>query len=459
MPAASPRRSPRRRWSAPARTPTRCARSTPWPHVVHAGPFTRRLPADRALDPGELGAGHRHAGGAHPAHAATSRPTRRRWSASRSTRRRSARSATTGVKVLACDSTNVFNAHAGRSEATLIEPIGRADARGRGHGGRHHLRLERRAAADAGRGRPRRRARRWWCSGRAMNTMLKTAHAAEVLDGFPATLDPLDADAVPRRHLLVLATGSQGERRAASAQLAQGKYMGLELRRGRHLPVLVQDHPRQRGRGRAHPEQLSARRASPSSTTGRPLPRLGPRQPARPRRRCRSWCGPRMLVPMHGEHRHLAAHAALGRGARASPRRWRRTARMLDLTGDAPRIVEQVETGRVYLDGTRADRRAWTGWCATASAWRLRGHVAVSVIIDERGRPLGGAWVEATGLPDNREDARRARGSAGGRARPGARRAPSGRSSTTTTRSRRADPARVSRGSATTRSARSRSAR
>ena len=31
----------------------------------------------------------------------------------------------------------------------------------------------------------------------------------------------------------------------------------------------------------------------------------------------------------------------------------------------------------------------------------LRGKVAVSVIIDERGRPLGGAWVEATGLPDN----------------------------------------------------------
>jgi ribonuclease J len=31
----------------------------------------------------------------------------------------------------------------------------------------------------------------------------------------------------------------------------------------------------------------------------------------------------------------------------------------------------------------------------------LRGKVAVSVIIDEGGRPLGGAWVETTGLPDN----------------------------------------------------------
>jgi ribonuclease J len=31
----------------------------------------------------------------------------------------------------------------------------------------------------------------------------------------------------------------------------------------------------------------------------------------------------------------------------------------------------------------------------------LRGHVAVSVIIDEDGRPVGGAWVQATGLPDD----------------------------------------------------------
>jgi ribonuclease J len=31
----------------------------------------------------------------------------------------------------------------------------------------------------------------------------------------------------------------------------------------------------------------------------------------------------------------------------------------------------------------------------------LRGHVAVSVIIDEDGRPLGDAWVRMTGLPDD----------------------------------------------------------
>jgi len=31
----------------------------------------------------------------------------------------------------------------------------------------------------------------------------------------------------------------------------------------------------------------------------------------------------------------------------------------------------------------------------------IRGQVSVSIIIDESGRPMGGAWVEATGVPEN----------------------------------------------------------
>jgi ribonuclease J len=102
---------------------------------------------------------------------------------------------------------------------------------------------------------------------------------------------------------------------------------------------------------------------------------------------------------MHGEHRHLSAHAALGRergiAAVIAP-----NGALADLTGEAPRIVEQIETGRVYLDGT-VMIGAMDGVVRDRIRMALRGHVAVSVIIDEAGRPLGDAWVEVTGLPDN----------------------------------------------------------
>ena len=107
---------------------------------------------------------------------------------------------------------------------------------------------------------------------------------------------------------------------------------------------------------------------------------------------------------------------------------------MLDLTGDAPRVVEQVETGRVYLDGTVLIG-AMDGVVRDRIRMAMRGHVAVSVIIDERGRPLGGAWVEATGLPDNPKMRDGLEGALEAEIGRRARRGRSARSSTTTTRS------------------------
>ncbi len=234
--------------------------------------------------------------------------------------------------------------------------------------------------------------------GRAMNTMLKTAHAAEVLAGFPPTLDPLDAEGVPRRNLMVLATGSQGERRAASAQLAQGRYMGFELRPGdtflfssktipgnevgvaRILNALSEKGVTVIDDSDGH-YHVSGHANRPDLVTLQELLR------------------PQMLVPMHGEHRHLAALAALGRD-RGIASAIAPNGTLLDLTGDAPRVAEQVETGRVYLDGSELIG-AMDGVVRDRIRMATRGHVAISVIIDERGRPLGGAWAETTGLPDN----------------------------------------------------------
>ena len=196
----------------------------------------------------------------------------------------------------------------------------------------------------------------------------------------------------------MLATGSQGERRAATAQLAQGKYMGLELKAGdtflfssktipgnevavaRILNLLSEKGVRvvDESDGRYH---VSGHANRPDLVALQDLVR------------------PKMLVPMHGEHRHLAAHAALA-GERGIAAAVAPNGTMLDLTGDAPRIVEQVETGRVYLDGTVLIG-AMDGVVRDRIRMALRGKVAVSVIIDEDGRPLGGAWVETTGLPDN----------------------------------------------------------
>jgi ribonuclease J len=234
--------------------------------------------------------------------------------------------------------------------------------------------------------------------GRAMNTMLKTARAAEVLGDFPQTIDPLDADGIPRDRLLVLATGSQGERRAATAQLAAGKYMGFELKKGDTFLFSSKTIPGNEVSVSRILNQLSEKgvRAIDDSD-GRYHVSGHPNRPDL--EAMHDLVRAKVIVPMHGEHRHLTAHAELaesrGTAAVVAP-----NGTMLDLAGETPAVVERIETGRLYLDGSELIR-ATDGVVRDRIRMAIRGHVAVSVVIDEDGRPLGDAWVQATGLPDD----------------------------------------------------------
>ena len=65
-----------------------------------------------------------------------------------------------------------------------------------------------------------------------MKRMLSVSDETGVLQGFPRVVSPDEALEIPRRNLMLLVTGSQGERRAASAALSRGKYLGFEMREG-----------------------------------------------------------------------------------------------------------------------------------------------------------------------------------------------------------------------------------
>jgi ribonuclease J len=103
-----------------------------------------------------------------------------------------------------------------------------------------------------------------------------------------------------------------------------------------------------------------------------------------------------MLVPMHGEHRMLRRHAEVAK-AKGIASLVATNGTMVDLTGDMPVVCGQIETGRVYLDGT-VKVGALEGVVRARMKVALNGHVMLSVLFDENDEPLGDPWAEATGL-------------------------------------------------------------
>ncbi len=231
--------------------------------------------------------------------------------------------------------------------------------------------------------------------GRAMNTMITAAVETGVLTDFPAIIQPEEAVDVPRQNLLLIATGSQGERRAASAQLARGKYLGLELKQGdtflfssKTIPgnerdvIRVMNAYSEMGvdviddRGGLY--HVSGHANRPDLEAVHELLR------------------PKILLPMHGEHRHLREHCQIGL-AKGIAAELAVNGTMVDLTGAEPEVVEYVEAGRTYLDGSVL-MGAMDGVVRDRIRMALNGHVLVTVILDEDDQPLGEAWVETMGL-------------------------------------------------------------
>ena len=299
-----------------------------------------------------------------------------------------------GVHVMICDSTNVFSPHPGRSESSLPQAITDLVRSAPGlvvattfASNVARVRTLAKAARAAGRS--------VCLLGRAMQTMVRTATEAKLLHDFPPTVSSEEASEIPRENLMLIVTGSQGERRAASAQLSRGSYLGFTLKEGDMFLFSSMTIPgNERDVGRIV-NALSEMGVDVVDNTQGAYHVSG--HANRPDlERMHELVRPQVLIPMHGEHRHLRKHALLAQG-RGMASAIAPNGTMLDLTGPEPRVVEQIETGRLYLDGT-AIYGSTDGVVRERLKMAMNGLVMVTLIIDEDGMPLGDAWADCSGL-------------------------------------------------------------
>ena len=299
------------------------------------------------------------------------------------------------VKALMCDSTNVFSLHPGRSESTLRDPIRDLIAGASGMvvattfaSNVARLRTLAEAAQAAGRS--------ICLLGRAMKKMVSAAQEAGVLTDFPRTLSPEEALEVPREKLMLIVTGSQGERRAASAQLSRGKYLGMQLKEGDMFLFSSKTIPGNERDVLRIMNALSEMGVDVVDDTNG-LYHVSGHANRPDLEMVHGILKPAFLIPMHGEHRHLRAHAKLAEtgGIKAEIAT---NGMMIDLGGNAPEVAEYIETGRLYLDGS-VIIPALGGVVRDRIRMALNGHVMVTLLLDENDEPLGEAWAELMGLP------------------------------------------------------------
>lgn len=234
--------------------------------------------------------------------------------------------------------------------------------------------------------------------GRSMHRMAAAAKSVGLLEGVREFLSEQQAASMPDNQVLYLCTGSQGEPRAALSRIADGSHPHVKLGAGdacvfssrvipgNEIPIRnLQNRLADRG------VRLYTERDHPGiHVSGHP---------------CRdelaqmyAWARPQIAVPTHGERRHLLEHAAFAKDLQVPQSVAPRNGDMVRLAPGRAEIIDEVPAGRIYVD-------AGVLTPENGDALRERRHaayngvLAVSVVLDGRGKVAAGPQVRALGLP------------------------------------------------------------
>jgi len=296
---------------------------------------------------------------------------------------------------LVCDSTNVFNTEASGSEgsvrAGLIETVSAAKGRV----------LVTTFASNAARvktlGEVARITGRTLCvAGRSLDRIIATAKSCGYLGDFPPVVNFDAIMAVPPEKAMIIATGGQGEARAALARVA-GDSHPIRLSSGDTVVFSSKQIPgNELAIGRIQ-NALAAKGVI--MVTDRQAEVHVSGHPGRPELAAMyGWIRPEILVPVHGELRHMAEQARLGAEEGIARTIVQKNGDVIRLAPNGPAKIGEASVGRLVLDGD-VILPAEGGTINERRKLGLNGHVSVGIAINGKGIVAGKPDVRLLGVP------------------------------------------------------------
>ena len=307
-----------------------------------------------------------------------------------------------GILALVCDSTNAFNNDDSGSEGSVYADLLKSVTEARGRV------VITTFASNAARletlGKVAKAANRKLCfAGRSLNRIIEASQSTGYLNNLPETIDMEQVDSLPRNQVMVVATGGQGEARAALARIAAGNHP-VKLEEGDTVIFSSKQIPGNEVAIGVIMNQLA--RNNILTVTEKQAHVHVSGHPGRPELAALyDWIRPEMLVPVHGERRHMAEQARFGLSEGIPKAIVQSNGDVIRLAPKGPQKIGEERTGRLILDGDviipadgdTINQRRRLSWY---------GMITVAIAVDGDNNLLGDPEFRMHGVPieDERED-------------------------------------------------------
>ncbi|WP_099340414.1 ribonuclease J [Candidatus Fonsibacter ubiquis] len=307
-----------------------------------------------------------------------------------------------GVLAMVCDSTNIFNLGSSGSESlvrtglfTVLEKMKNRIVITSFASNVARMETVFKVAEKIG--------RQVCLVGRSMNRIYQLARQCNYLQDIKVPIDVRDSKKIPKNKIVFLCTGSQGEQRAALARIANGTHPDLQLEKDDNVIFSSRIIPGNEKKLFKIFNDFSKNDINVLSEENSMIHVSG--HPAREDlKKMYNWIKPKILIPVHGEQRHMAEHINFAKEMGVKFPIKVSNGEIIRLSPGEPKVVDKVTWGRVYLDGkvlidndspVLKERRNMAA----------NGYMEITVLISKNGQIKNNPVITLKGIPLIDEDA------------------------------------------------------
>ncbi|MEO1019959.1 MAG: ribonuclease J, partial [Pseudomonadota bacterium] len=302
-----------------------------------------------------------------------------------------------GALALISDSTNVLNAGTSGSESEVRDSLTKLIAEQPNRvvlttfaSNIARMQTAIHAAREAG--------REVFIVGRSMNKMMEAARDVGYLGKLPPLRDLRELDELPRNKVMLLATGSQGEPRAALVRIASNQHPKVKLDAGDTVIFSSKIIPgNERTLYNLH--NLLVTRDIEVITEEDHFVHVSGHPCRDEMEQLYRWIRPEIAVPMHGEARHLHAHQRFAQKLGVPRSLLVENGSLLRLAPGIPEIIDEVPVGRMVFESEEIIE-AGDELYRTRRRLMNHGTILVSLVFDDLGSLLSEPRIAAHGLVD-----------------------------------------------------------
>ncbi len=238
--------------------------------------------------------------------------------------------------------------------------------------------------------------------GRSMQRIYKAARKCGYLQGLIEPLEPRDAKKVTKNKIIYLATGSQGEPMGAMNRIVNGIHPEVHLESGDCVIFSSKIIPGNEKK-LYHLQNLIVKNKIEMISEENAFVHVSGHPNRDDLKDMYNWVKPKCVIPVHGEHRHMAEHVSFAKEMQIPKTLLIENGDIIKiLPGDRPQIIDKAPSGKVYLDGNinvETDSKS----IKDRKNLSINGYLEITIIISSNGsvkKPV----ISYKGIPQRDED-------------------------------------------------------